>query len=437
MKKIYVIYISIIVLAFFAPQLYQKYGPKPEQPEGPICHDLETPIGYLDYERSLLLDEFDGEVLIETSYESLSVQKDTYIMFTHLGKQGLFNRSCEVILDATYDEVLTAEISQDVYVIAAREDEAYYILNNEGEVISEAFDYLPMMTLRYGTFFEPLDSSAKDNEPFHLIAVKDGYYGVVNYKGEIVIPFEYEQLDYRVLSYNVYIAKKGNEYGLIDDNNELLFLYGNYEFKQRTYYDKTLNKHGVLSQDGLYYTEALYDNINDKWEDYYFVYLDQKWGVLDRQGTLLLDIRYSDVSYVYESEDYFILNDGTAYGIMDAKGDIIVPFIYDELSIFTSHSEDKTETLYKASKDGEIGLINNQNDIIIPFMYDQIEDMYYDSHVDYIIAVDNDNYGAIDFDNNIIVPFIYKEVRPYDENEILVITHNGNEEIIEYQISND
>lgn len=46
-------------------------------------------------------------------------------------------------------------------------------------------------------------------------------YGVINYKGEIVIPFEYDYLE-PIYASNKFIAKKNNKYGLISSKKEII-----------------------------------------------------------------------------------------------------------------------------------------------------------------------------------------------------------------------
>lgn len=74
-----------------------------------------------------------------------------------------------------------------------------------------------------------LNPSYKFSEENHYWITKRNYfvlqeghkYGVVNYKGEIVVPFEYDYLE-PIYASNKLIAKKNNKYGFISSKNEIV-----------------------------------------------------------------------------------------------------------------------------------------------------------------------------------------------------------------------
>lgn len=180
------------------------------------------------------------------------------------------------------------------------------------------------------------------------------------------------------------------------------------------------------------------------YEDYkYFaVYEDEKYGVIDANGSRVIPCIYNDVTIPNPSKAVFICQkeDGKKtvlnadneeifldfeevseveipssnlgltydlsvlkykedgqYGLINFEGEKITKAIYDEIS-----SLKYKEGEFLAKKDGKYGVINNKGNTLIPFEYEEIEgDMYYNGSYEktgYIVKSKSENgyrYGYI------------------------------------------
>lgn len=89
---------------------------------------------------------------------------------------------------------------------------------------------------------------------------KDTKFGVINKQNNIIIPFDYDDVD--VLLENLFKVKKDGYYALIDGNNQPLTNF-EYEMILTTHYSNT-----------------------------YVVKKENKYGLINEKGKLLIDIRY-------------------------------------------------------------------------------------------------------------------------------------------------
>lgn len=214
-------------------------------------------------------------------------------------------------------------------------------------------------------------------------------------------------------------------------------------------------------------------------EDYvYFkVLLDNKYGVIDRKGNLIIEDKYNDVIIPNPTKAVFFLTleDGNTkvlnengeeiftefnnvspiettggvasipyektvlsyeengkYGLIDFAGNVITKAIYEEIS-----SVKYKEGEILAKKDGKYGVINNKGVELISFEYDEIEaDKYYSdnsySNSGYIVKTttqDGYRYGYISSKWEILLEPEYtsiSRVLDIDENDIyLIVARNG------------
>jgi hypothetical protein len=112
-----------------------------------------------------------------------------------------------------------------------------------------------MMTGRQGeTILDPetfLHGSVYGSDLLHQVS-KEGRFGYINANGEIVIPIEFDEINY--YENGIAIARKGSQSGFIDQRGDLL-------------------------------TPIIYENITEFSEDMAWVKKDGKWGIL-RMDTL-------------------------------------------------------------------------------------------------------------------------------------------------------
>ena len=196
--------------------------------------------------------------------------------------------------------------------------------------------------------------------------------GLLNYKGQQTIPFEYDTL-YNSRS-GGFIARKGDKYGYISNKNKILrpFDY---------MYIYSLD-HGLA-----------------------FVNSEKKVGMYNTKGdVVILPFEYDAIHNTYynkfdKNETRYIVAKSGKVGTVDIHNRIIIPLIYDALSGWVEYGPDA----HFARQNGKYGLVSHEGEVIIPIEYD-----YVGIPVNGVIVVrKNGKYGAVSWENEEILPCIY------------------------------
>ncbi|MDP2366443.1 MAG: WG repeat-containing protein, partial [Ignavibacteria bacterium] len=138
--------------------------------------------------------------------------------------------------------------------------------------------------------------------------------GIINSNGEIVIPFEYDDIPYLFNFNEKYIVVKNNErYGIIDfDNDHVLpIVYDNVfiqKNKDEFYFvvkDRFKKKSGLLKEPKYSYISSDYDfvipfdydwiSVNDENYNWIEVYNNNRVGAIDFNNNIVIPIKYFDM----------------------------------------------------------------------------------------------------------------------------------------------
>ena len=139
---------------------------------------------------------------------------------------------------------------------------------------------------------------------------------------------------------NVYIVKDTDSllYGLFDKNNNSI--------TQIKY-----NRYNILSDREICFFE------------------DQKCGVLDLNGNVIIPFLYD---YITKSEKFnmFFVRLNYKYGIIDIENNKKSDIIYDDIYIL------KNGEIIGVKKDGKHGLLNRELELVLPIVFDDIIQTY-------------------------------------------------------------
>lgn len=92
-------------------------------------------------------------------------------------------------------------------------------------------------------------------------------------------------------------------------------------------------KWGYINSRGEMAVEATYSHAKDFKHGRAIVKKQQKWGVIDREGNVVIDFLYDSIARTGPQEDLFLLiNIGKKYGYIDTLGHEVLPTQYDEVA---------------------------------------------------------------------------------------------------------
>lgn len=242
-----------------------------------------------------------------------------YAVIDQEGKKGIINTLGRLVVPAKYDWL---ENYNAYMVCRAKRDTVYGLIDNNGAEI------LPFEYDKIGEFGDSL-----------ALIAKNGKYGYVNVKGEIVIPLKYEfQTEALVWGKfengTVKFMKKG-KYGILDVKGNEVFAA---LFEDVGKYSKTeliaVKKRGKWG----YSDQALHLALTYKYElSKTFengrgkVKTEDGWQLIDSKGKFLLDSAYSEI---INADSLLFVKSNHQWGILDREFKMVLPLQYDAIKPF-------------------------------------------------------------------------------------------------------
>ena len=170
-------------------------------------------------------------------------------------------------------------------------------------------------------------------------------------------------------------------------------------------------------------------------KDYFAAFKDNKWGVIDETGSVIIDPSYSemiivpnskndvflctyDVDYttgtyktkalnsknedekdnLWYEDDVLKVEKNGKYGIIDLSGKELLSCEYDQISALSG-----IKNALKILKDGKYGIVDDEGKVILKTEYADITNLGKDNKSGYIVKNTEGKYGIVDFSGNIIL----------------------------------
>jgi hypothetical protein len=308
-----------------------------------------------------------------------------YSVVVKNGKYGVVDKHFQMVIPFTYDfieESLGKTIDYQNFSKFGQKNEKgemrYGFLNKENQVlISPVYE---SVTAFQRKSLPPHMSEVAVVKPFELekdryiAIVKTGEkFGMINGKGEILIPVQYE--------------------GVFYENSTLV------SYKQN-------EKFGFYNSDGKKLTDARYDEvkISDSRPGYY-VRVGNLWGFFDEEGYVdLIPAQYDDIgrftSYNNKTFERVILKKGGQYWVSDSKLNLTA------ISKDYQYIGQYRDGLAAFVKNGKMGFMNEFMKEVIEPLYDGdvLATTFFNRRV---VVKKNGKYGVVDTTGNEKVPFLY------------------------------
>jgi len=316
-------------------------------------------------------------------------------------------------------------------------------------------------------YIKPEFQSIHTDGTSRINVMKNGKYGLIDYKGNYVIPAEFDEVLYESLSTG-FKARKNGKYGWLKmDGSDLIpFVYDKletfygdkssftkatqndkigvisvaqnktivpiefdevYEYYDRNFLVKIGDKVGLIDVDGNYVTEIDYDFIKRSFTENSQVLFPSRNGLyslVDKDGKLKYKDEIKSFSYIL-NDNYQILayhsnlpqiaieNAKGKFGVLNEQsGEIEIPMIYDEII----QKFDSEKSMYFIVRKGKsVGVINQNNETIVPFNYSSIDffNAGYNAENEKkisFVAQKGKKMGVINLLNETLIPFEYKEI---------------------------
>lgn len=209
---------------------------------------------------------------------------------------------------------------------------------------------------------------------------------------------------------------KDNIGQLYKDYDGVGILYDDYNDSEYIgYYVIKDDKYGIADLEGNIVVEPKYDNVyNDADYGLIHIILGDKHGYIDITGKEIIPVEYDDISEVAPDGVVAVSIDGRGDALLATTGEVVVPFGKYFISTYAfDYKPLLGTTLWEVREDNVCGVIDSKGNIILPLEYDYVslED------AEYIVVEKNDLYGMTDLRGTIVIPVLYADFnRFYNDN---------------------
>lgn len=231
-------------------------------------------------------------------------------------------------------------------------------------------------------------------------------------------------------------VKQGNLYGLIDfSGKEILPIQYDeitaMEGIENCYKIKKDEKIGIADGDGKIVLSPEYTDVRILGKDNksgYIVKNDNKYGILDYSKNIILDIKYDEITKVYGNDCYVVVENGIKKLVKKGNVDVLTSGFTDITQVLSSQ-----ENAVIFNKDGKYGIMDLTGNVIMAVQYDDLKE----TKTGIFIAKKDGKYGIVNASNEEKLPFIYENIT-YQEKADLYIAENseGNANILNNNLEN-
>lgn len=216
---------------------------------------------------------------------------------------------------------------------------------------------------------------------------KNGLYGVKSFDGKVITKPIYDRVKMGFYKDHL-IASKNGRWGLINNKGipltEFKYDHMGY-FHEDGLASVTIDKkHGFINKLGVEIIPLIYQDVYSFYDGYARVKLENKWGFIDISGKIIIPTDYDNFNG-RPTDSIIPAMIKRKWGFINRKNQTVIPFIYENAYPF-SEGLALTE-----NSDYKYGYINSKNQTVVPFIYQN------PVHCGYGLTTFKNGYGPIRF----------------------------------------
>jgi hypothetical protein len=370
----------------------------------------------------------DNKIVTQMQADGLTNSLGHYYKFKRGSLFGLCNRELKIVLDPQYE--FLKETANKLFI--ARKG-AYGIIGMDNSMrLPFEFDSIIVIhnavivkerTLEknkwalYDTLGKKRTSSnyqwIGEEKDTYLPVKKRGYWGVIQNKGQEVIPCVYDSiLNHRS---DKFAVKLKNEFGVINSNED--WLVAPQQFPLLVIHDNRIlmtkdNRHYIMDFGGniIYFSENTFEFANT------FFVEKQKNGTerkMDYSGRLLTSAPVTKVvnveTFYTESEGFRGIKKDGKFGFIDKRGNLRVANRYDAIQPFN-------EGLAAVKLNNKWGYINIDEHIVIQPSYEYVSDFKNNK----ALVKRKNKFGLINKEGKVLLAIQYDSIQALPEQNYLL-----------------
>lgn len=388
-------------------------------------HNGYAAVAVYNYEMDLLWGFINeaGVKVVDTIYYQVEDFNNGYAIVSDVNLSGMIDTTGSIVVPIDYEEI--RNFSSGLAAVQLNDDTWGYVNTSGVLVIDRGFyeggDFASGLApvKKYNTeggadwvYINASGLKAINEEYFDAGSFNDGLayvqlsydgdYGYINNLGELAIEDTY----FDAYNFREGFAKAGGS--IINTDGDSIFTYG-YRLYETDYGFYSYNPYIENYQVYIYIEDGeltIPYTVNNG--DEYITFISgTKWGVMDTEGTVLIDPIYDFVEYS-PYYDVWVIYNNELKGIAELDGTVIAQPNYDQVFY-----NDDFELLRVNYNDNE-GVINIDGTETIRPIFDDVCLCLED---DYIIVRLGDTYGVYSLEGEIIINIMYDSIYHIDVND--------------------
>lgn len=393
-----------------------------------------------------------GNVIIKPTYaEMIIIPEKTEPLFICTYNVDYENNTYETkVLNASCSEILT-----EFDKVQAIENSTITDVWYEDNVLSYEVNGLKGLIKFDGTkITEPIYDSvySLDGIEKTIIIEKAGLKGIVNSEmGSIIADAKYSEIKTlnKTSADNGYIVKENDKYGIVSGNGKIV-LDANYTEIQQVASNELFvvndgNGFKVVNTIAEVVIDGGFDQITEIHGDKFVVVKDSKYGIILKDGTVMIPIEYEDLKFAQDK--YYIAKKASKYGIISEDNTICIEFKYNYIvktnktNFYQAENEDNTTDIISSNfevklsnviiselneEKGYLRVRENGKYNYYNFNFEKKEnkDVLTTSTL-FLVKDGNGKYGYVNKNNELIVNYQYDDAKEQNAYGYCVVKKDG------------
>lgn len=392
-----------------------------------ILQDQDNKYGFFDENNQIIIpSEYDLINYLDDHSQFLFVQKD--------GKAGIFSEDGQNLIPVEFDAFSVIPNSELIFCEIIENIDSFDDYGNPSveQAIKFALYHLPQKRLFANEYFGGFSNYTDEGMILVSKAGATPSYGVLNLKGEQIIPFEYDTIEFfrdsdpNETEFFFKVGEKdenyNTKYGLLDSKLNLLFKieYDDIFFHKKNFIViKQEGKKRIFNHKGEQILDTVFSKLDFLKHDFFEFATEEseeQIGLLNIDLTICLPaIYYGFYVNNFPSESPLInVCESKEVGLYDLhKKQMVVPCEYTD--ICASNLD-----LIQVCKNRFYGMLNHNFDLIIPCIYESLwflsnENGFLEDRL--VCKNSKGKYGIINLKNQVIVPCEHDSILDLEENQ--------------------
>ena len=334
----------------------------------------------------------DGQKVTDAEYDSIETMeyKDGLLTVSKNGNVGIIKLNGDIVIKPKYYSIISdgyydtdTQYDNAGYIVGIKTDSGYkygYVSPKGKEILGCEYNLIKRIL------------EIDNDDGAYLITSKNGKIGL-NRNVQVKIRNEYEAIEYDSIN-KILSAEKNGKYGVYDlDGNMILpTQYEELQFAGKIITAQKDGRQLVFDANGSLQKDSEYIHIMPTKSENYFITIKNngKYGLVDNNNDVLMDNKYDYLEYAFEN--YFIFSSDGKFGVIDNAGNVIVQNAFDIIQVING-----TNIIQAIDASSGKSYILNKNIRKVA----EVESPHIYLKQNYIKIVSQDNLLYLDFDGNI------------------------------------